>query len=58
MMNLALPSRLRVGVRVRSRSFCETEDFSIKRVALWTLIFVEAFFVGALLGRALSMLKM
>jgi hypothetical protein len=58
MMNLALPSRLRVGVRMRSWSFCETEDFSVKRVAFWTLVFVEAFFVGALLGRAFSMLKM
>jgi len=54
MMHIALPSR----VRIRARSLCETDDFSMKRVAFWALVFVEAFFVGALLGKILSMLKM
>jgi len=54
MMHIALPSRL----RIRARSLCEADDFSIKRVAFWALVFVEAFFIGALLGRVFSMLKM
>jgi hypothetical protein len=52
MMHIALPSR----VRMRARSLCETDDFSMKRVAFWALVFVEAFFVGALLARVFSMM--
>ena len=52
MMHIALPSR----VRMRARSLCETNDFSMKRVAFWALVFVEAFFVGALLARVFSMM--
>jgi hypothetical protein len=52
MTHLALPSRLRISVR----SLVQTDDFSIKRVAFWALVFVEAFFVGALLGKILSMM--
>jgi hypothetical protein len=52
MMHLALPSRL----RIRARSLGEADDFSMKRVAFWALVFMEAFFVGALLGRILSMM--
>ena len=52
MTHLAIPSRL----RIRARSLCEVDDFSIKRVGFWALVFVEAFFVGALLARVFSMM--
>jgi hypothetical protein len=52
MTHLALPSRL----RIRARSLVQVDDFSMKRVIFWALVFVEAFFVGALLGRILSMM--
>ncbi len=54
MIHVALPSRLRMS----ARSLSETENFSMKRVAFWALVFVEAFFIGALLARAFSILKM
>jgi hypothetical protein len=54
MIHLALPSKLRLG----TRSFSRAEDFSMKRVTVWALVFAEAFFVGALIGRAFLMLKM
>ena len=43
---------------ITSRYLLVSEDFSMKRVTVWAIVFAEAFFVGALIGRALSMLKM
>jgi hypothetical protein len=52
MIHIALPSKL----KTRARSLCETDDFSMKRVGFWALVFAEAFFVGALLGRVFSLM--
>jgi len=54
MIHLALPPKLRIG----TWSFSRAEDFSMKRVTVWAVVFAEAFFVGALIGRVLSMLRM
>ena len=54
MIHLTLPPKLRIG----TWSFSRAEDFSMKRVTLWALVFAEVFFLGALIGRALSMLRM
>jgi hypothetical protein len=53
MTHITLPLKL----KVRAMSLWQAEDFSMKRVALWTLVFTDAFFVGALLGRALSVIR-
>ncbi len=54
MTYLTVPLKL----KVRAMSLWEAEDFSMKRVVLWTLVFTDAFFVGAFIGRALSMMRM
>ena len=53
MTNLTVPLKL----KLRAMSLWQAEEFSMKRVALWTLVFTDAFFVGAFVGRALSALR-
>ena len=54
MTHLTLPLKL----KVRATSLWQGKDFSMKRVVLWALVFTDAFFVGVLIARTFSVIKM